>query len=107
LEVQSRTETNPERTGLEERLTEEIYTIREKISRIEEELLRTKNEYDLMVEELQRIRSDIEATRRRRISASTFRGGEADDNANLLAEEKLLETRIERRRLQLEQARLL
>jgi hypothetical protein len=105
LEVQSTPESNIDKTGLEAKLTEELYSIKEKISRIEEEFLRTKNEYDLMVEELRRIRSDIEMIKHRRVS-STF-GGDSDDSANLLAEEKLLEARIERRRLQLEQARLL
>ena len=84
-------------------LTNEMYTIREKISRIEEEFLRTKNEYNLMTSELERIRSDIQSLDLRKSSSIV----NFEENASLKAEEKLLQARIERRRLLLQQAQLL
>ncbi|MDH2899877.1 MAG: hypothetical protein PXY39_02800, partial [archaeon] len=86
-----------------EKLTNEMYNIREKISRIEEEFLRTKNEYNLMTSELERIRSDIQSLDLRKSSSIV----NFEENASLKAEEKLLQARIERRRLLLQQAQLL
>jgi uncharacterized repeat protein (TIGR01451 family) len=86
-----------------EKLTDEMYTIREKISRIEEEFLRTKNEYALMTSEIQTIQSDIQSLERR--NSSTIE--DFEEKENLKAQERLLQARIERRRLLLEQAQLL
>ncbi len=84
-------------------LAESIYTIREKISKIEEEFLRTKNEYVSMTSELERIRADIESLDHRNSSNMA----KIEESADLKTEEKLLQARIERRRLLLDQVRLL
>ncbi|MDG6998905.1 MAG: hypothetical protein JRN15_07310 [Nitrososphaerota archaeon] len=81
---------------------EKIYTVREKISAIEEEFLRTKNEYDSMVSELEKTKLDIQYLIES--GKQSIREGE---KADLEAEAKLLELRIERRRSLLKQARLL
>jgi hypothetical protein len=88
---------------LKEKLTEDMYTIRERISSIEEEFLRTKNEYNSMTSELDRIRSDIQSLETRKShDVSNY-----DESLNLKSQEKLLLARIERRRMLLQQAKLL
>ena len=86
-----------------DRISEEIYGVKEKISQIEEKFLRTRNEYDTLMIELERVRSDIQITKQR--DSSSVVGD--FDTANLKDEEKLLLARIERRRQLLEQAQLL
>jgi hypothetical protein len=86
-----------------ERLTNEMYTVKEKISRIDEEFLRTKHEYDQMSEELKKIQLDIESLESRKTQGAE----NSEEIANLKAEEKLLQSRIDRRRLLLQQAQLL
>jgi archaellum component FlaC len=86
-----------------DRISEEIYGVKEKISQIEEKFLRTKNEYDTLMIELERVRGDIQITKQR--DSSSVVGD--FDTANLKDEEKLLLARIKRRRQLLEQAQLL
>jgi hypothetical protein len=90
---------SPER----ERLTDQMYTIREKISHIEEEFLRTKYEYTMMSSELERIQTDIQFLERRKAWSMES----SEEGANLKAEAKLLQAKIERRRELLQQAQLL
>jgi uncharacterized repeat protein (TIGR01451 family) len=85
---------------MQEKITEEIFPLNERVSTIEEIFLKTKNEYTSMSEELERVRADLAA-----LNASNKH--REDDRASLEAEEKLLVTRIEKRKVLLEQAHLL
>ncbi|MGA2874656.1 MAG: hypothetical protein ABSE82_03860 [Nitrososphaerales archaeon] len=82
--------------------TERIYSIKEKISRIEEDLFRLKNEYEKMNLQLEQTRADLSVL-------GSMQGGNlrTEDMIRLESEERLLNERIERRRLILEQAHLL
>ncbi len=84
------------------RLEEQVYSLKEEISKIDEEFLRTKNEYLSMQQDLDRVKSDMDSLKDIRSGSTRFQ-----DKMDLEAEEKLLISKIERRRLLLEQARLL
>jgi hypothetical protein len=108
LDLDSKLETLKSKIGSaeepeREKMVDEMYTIRERISRIEEEFLRTKYEYKQMSSELERIQSDIQAVELHKKSGFET----SEESANLKAEEKLLQARIERRRSLLQQAQLL
>jgi uncharacterized repeat protein (TIGR01451 family) len=81
---------------------EEVFSLKEKISRIEEEILRTKNEYEGMTSQLEQIRSDLKT-----LHEMKNEGADEEDKKRLESEEKLLQYRIERRRALLQQASLL
>ena len=80
---------------------EQVYLLKEEISKIDEEFLRTKNEYISMQQDLIRVKSDITSLNGTRSNVRP------QDKIELEAEEKLLIAKIERRRSLLEQARLL
>ena len=82
-----------------QKLTEERYSFKEKISKIDEEILRIKSEFQSMQQELERTRSDITLLRSKENDIST-----RQDLATLEMEERLLTSKIERRRRLLESA---
>ncbi len=81
---------------------EKTYYLKEQISKIEEELLRTKNEYEKMVIQLEQVKSDLSAVQNEQLGSSR-----QEDKAKLESEQRLLEYRIERRRSLLQQTHLL
>lgn len=83
------------------RFEDQLYSLKEQISKIDEEFLRTKNEYVSMQQDLDRLKSDLTALNATRSSANP------QDKTDLEAEEKLLIAKIERRRSLLERAQLL
>lgn len=82
--------------------TEKIYSIKEKISIIEERLFRLKNEYVKMNSQLDQIRADISV-----LNAMQGVDLRNEEKFRLEDEERLLMERIERRRAVLAQAHLL
>ena len=82
--------------------TERIYSIKEKVSRIEEDLFRLKNEYEKMNSQLGQIRADLSV-----LGSMQSENLRSEDMIRLERDERLLSERIERRRLILEQAHLL
>jgi hypothetical protein len=82
----------------EAKITDQIFSLNEKISTIEERFLKTKNELEAMREELERVQSELSS-----LNARDDTSPRAEEKAALEAQEKLLKTRIERRRSLLEQ----
>lgn len=89
-------------TVAEEKISEQIYPLNERLSTIEEFFLKTKNEYSSLNEELQRVEEELAS-----LNAGEATRPRAEEKTALEAQEKLLKTRIQRRRLSLEQAQLL
>ncbi|MGI0090209.1 MAG: hypothetical protein ACREBS_00735, partial [Nitrososphaerales archaeon] len=81
---------------------EKVYSIKERISRIEEALLRIKNDYEKMISQLGQIRVDLSV-----LGSLQNKNLSSKDKTRLENEERLLKERIERRRSALEQAHLL
>ena len=82
---------------------DEIYSLKEKISRFEEVFLRTKNEYDTMSSELERVKADLSSL----VSTEKSSINDIQTRTDLETQEKILIERIERRRRLLEQIHLL
>lgn len=102
LEVISSKRDSTESAVNREETDDEFYSLKEKISKIDETFLRTKNEHEALRQELTRVQEDITSIENNK----TVRA-EPQDKAELENEAKLLNAKIERRRLLLEQARLL
>jgi hypothetical protein len=83
--------------------SEEYYSLKEKISAIDEMIARTKNEYQSLQSELEKIRSDILSLRQ---SGREDPESEAQ-RTDLEFQERLILAKLERRKRQLEQAHLL
>ncbi|MDG6994333.1 MAG: hypothetical protein JRN52_00300 [Nitrososphaerota archaeon] len=81
---------------------DKVYSLKERISKIEEELLRSKNEYEKMVQQLEQVKLDLAALGE--VNGDNVR---EEDRVKLENEQRLLEYRIERRRSLLQQAHLL
>ncbi len=86
----------------EDKITEQIYPLNERLSTIEEYFLKTKNEFKDLSEELVRVQAELVS-----LNAAEAGRPRAEDKVALEDQEKLLKTRIERRRLLLAQAQLL
>ena len=82
--------------------TERIYSIKEKISKIEEDFIRLKNEYEKMNLQVDQVRADMSV-----LKSLQNESLESEEKGRLENEERLLIERIERRRTLLEQAHLL
>lgn len=85
----------------EQTRAERRYSIKESISKIEENLFRLRNEYDKMTLQLEQIRSELT------VLSSQAEALDMKERIDLESEEKLLVERIGRRRSLLEQAQLL
>jgi len=79
------------------------FSLKEKISNIEEKIMRTRNEFESLTQELEMVKSDIAAIDRSEEAALS----KSSNRSQLETEAKVLQERIERRRRILEQAHLL
>jgi archaellum component FlaC len=86
----------------EKKEIERMYSVRERISTIEESINRLKNEYEGMKAQLDQVNADIGIYDSKQSDNMSF-----DERARLENEKMLLNERIDRRRALLEQAHLL